>query len=90
MRIPGATRITSPRPEKNPAIHYPTSDGKPMAETQVHVDLIIELISTLRHFFRRREKKVLVIGNIFLYFEEGTPRARGSLCGTGIEPKEIG
>ena len=30
-----------------PAIYYPESDGKPMAETDVHRDLMIDLIEAL-------------------------------------------
>lgn len=70
MRIPVAARITTAS-----ALRYPTSDGAPMAETQVHVDLIANLLPLLRHFFRRR-KKTYVAGNIFLYWEEGHPRKR--------------
>jgi len=70
MRIPVVARITTAS-----AARYPTSDGAPMAETQVHVDLIASLLPLLRHFFRRR-KKTYVAGNIFLYWEEGHPRKR--------------
>jgi Uma2 family endonuclease len=48
-----------------------------MAETSVHVLLMIHLIATLRQYFADR-KDVFVIGNIFLYWEEGNPRARNS------------
>ena len=30
---------------------YPTSDGKPMAETDLHRDLMTDLIATLRAFY---------------------------------------
>jgi Uma2 family endonuclease len=59
--------------EKSTSIEYPASDGKPMAETEVHVLAILQLLSALRHFFRKQD--VYVIGNIFLYYREGNPKA---------------
>jgi Uma2 family endonuclease len=65
----------SPRP--GPVVHYPDGDGKPMAETGIHVLLMLNLIGSLRAFFHRRTD-VYVIGNMFLYYEEGNPAARRS------------
>ena len=31
---------------------YPTSDGKPVAETDRHRDLLFTSIDTLRHYFK--------------------------------------
>jgi Uma2 family endonuclease len=56
-------------------IEYPASDGQPMAETEIHVLAILHLISALRHVFRQAAD-VYVIGNIFLYYVKGNPRAR--------------
>jgi Uma2 family endonuclease len=58
-------------------VYYPDGDGAPMAETGIHVLVMTALIATLRYFFRHRQD-VYVIGNIFLYFEEGNPQARRS------------
>lgn len=58
-------------------VEYPTSDGLPMAETEVHVLFMVGLIGTLRSWVKRW-KDVYVVGNIFLYFEEGNPDARRS------------
>ena len=33
-------------------IHYPETDGKPMAETDVHIDVLIYLREALRDHFR--------------------------------------
>ncbi|MBI3359491.1 MAG: Uma2 family endonuclease, partial [Chloroflexi bacterium] len=60
-------------PVKTDAIIYPESDGKPMAETGIHVLLIAYLIGMLRAFFRHRPD-VYVSGNMFMYYEEGNPR----------------
>jgi Uma2 family endonuclease len=46
-----------------------------MAETEVHLMAMIYLIGALRFFFRKHTD-VYVIGNMFLYYREGNPRAR--------------
>jgi len=56
-------------------IQYPESDGQPMAESEVHIDALIYLLEALRYHFRLRPD-VYVIGNMFLYYEEGNPEAR--------------
>ena len=33
-------------------VHYPESDGKPMGETDVHIDALIYLREALRDHFR--------------------------------------
>jgi Uma2 family endonuclease len=66
---------TSPRPEVTPPIVYPESDGEPLAETEVHILAIIDFIATLR-FHYRSQRDIYVIGNMFLYYEEGNPQAR--------------
>ena len=53
-------------------IEYPESDGKPMGETDTHVDLIINLRLALRRFFRRK-RDVYVSGNMMMYYVEGDP-----------------
>jgi Uma2 family endonuclease len=62
-------RATARRKE----VDYPTSDGKPMAETDLHRDEMVDLIQTLqRHFADLPD--VYVTGNILLYYEEGNRR----------------
>ena len=54
-------------------IHYPSSDGKPMAENDAQRDAIMYGIGALsRHFKDRRD--VYVSGDLLIYFEEGNPR----------------
>jgi Uma2 family endonuclease len=55
-------------------IHYPESDGKPMGETDVHIDALIYLREALRDYFRD-DPQMYVAGNMFLYYEEGNPSA---------------
>src|SRR4051812_35406145 len=52
---------------------YPTSDGKPLAETDFHRDLMLELIETLRRWFID-EPNTYVSGNLLLFYEEGNRR----------------
>ena len=52
---------------------YPSSDGKPMAETDVHRNLMTDFIQMLDDYFQNR-LDVYVSGNLLLYYEEGNPR----------------
>jgi len=54
---------------------YPTSDGKPMAETEKHVIQLAQLLECLRTYFAS-EPDVYVSGNNMMYYEEGNPRKR--------------
>jgi Uma2 family endonuclease len=51
---------------------YPTSDGKPMAETDWHRDLMVALIQVLKTFFAR-DLMVYVSGNLLIFY---VPRNR--------------
>ena len=50
-------------------IEYATTDGKPMAETELHRDDMVDTIQTLQDFFAGRPS-VYVSGNLLLYYEE--------------------
>jgi Uma2 family endonuclease len=52
---------------------YPTSDGKPMAETDWHRDLMIALIQTLMLFYAKK-RRVYVSGNLLIFYEPGNKR----------------
>ena len=56
-----------------PTLVYPSSDGKPMAETDKHRKLMMEFIQTLEHRFREASD-VYVSGDLLIYYEEGQPR----------------
>ncbi len=60
-----------------PRNDYPTSDGKPMAETDLHRDLMTELIQTLRWWFGDRPD-VYVSGNLLVHYEKGNKRVHVS------------
>ena len=58
-------------------IHYPERDGKPLAETDVHIDVLIYLIylrEALRDYFRN-ELQVYVAGTMLFYYKEENPAA---------------
>jgi Uma2 family endonuclease len=54
---------------------YPESDGKPIAETDIHRQLLFDLVFTLENFFRA-QPDVYVSGNLFIYYVEGNPKKR--------------
>jgi Uma2 family endonuclease len=58
----------------NTAIHYPTGDGQPVAETFAHLYAILMSIELLRLYLQGQQATVL--GNQFLYYEQGNPSKR--------------
>lgn len=60
--------------QREPEIEYPTSDGKPMGETGLHVRVILYLYQALTERFAG-VPDVLVSANNFFYYEEGNPKA---------------
>ena len=54
------------------AVHYPESDGKPMAESDLHREIMVYIIHLLQRWLRGQQ--VYVSGNLLLYYEEGNPR----------------
>jgi Uma2 family endonuclease len=52
---------------------YPTSDGRPMAETDLHRNLMTDLIEALEDQFET-DDDVYVSGNLLLFYEEGNRR----------------
>jgi len=55
-------------------VYYPDSDGKPMAETDLHREEMYDLIKALDRRYREAPD-VYVSGNLFLYYVKGDPRA---------------
>ena len=56
-------------------VEYPETDGEPMAETDTHAQLMIDLRFSLSELFRE-DSGVYVSGNLLLYYVEGDPRKR--------------
>ena len=55
-------------------VHYPSSDGRPMAESDFQRTPLTYAVDRLRYHFRGR-RDVYVSGNLLLYYQEGNPRA---------------
>lgn len=51
------------------SIHYPETDGKPMAESDLQRNLMFYIIHLLQRFFAGQ--KVYVSGNLLVYYEQG-------------------
>jgi Uma2 family endonuclease len=56
------------------AVHYPESDGKPMAETETHFETMVDLVHQLRWHLAARTDRTHVAGNQLWYWVEGDPR----------------
>ena len=65
-----ATASSTPLLQKN---DYPTSDGKPMAETDTHRRLMTVLIEILMAFYQANPR-VYVSGNLLIFYERGNKR----------------
>lgn len=55
-------------------IHYPDSDGQPMAESDFQREPLIYAVESLGIFFASRPD-VYVSGNMFVYYRQGDPEA---------------
>jgi len=53
---------------------YPDSDGSPMTESDITRDYLIYAIEALDRYFQAAAN-VYVSGNLFIYYEQGNPRA---------------
>src|SRR5205823_15030025 len=62
-----------PERESKRKIVYQESDGKPMGETEWHVNLIIYFVAALRNHFASMPA-VSICGNNFIFWEEGNPK----------------
>ena len=56
-----------------PRVEYPSSDGKPMAETELHQRVMIDLIFRLKAW-AATQQRVHAAGNLLVYYEEGNPQ----------------
>ncbi len=64
---------TVPKQRRTREIDYPTTDGKPMGETELHIDEMIDSRQVLRDWFAG-EPNVYVGGNLLVFYEEGNRR----------------
>lgn len=81
----------SARPQKLIAAdEYPESDGKPMAETEIHAESMINLRFALKRHFRANPNVYVGI-NLLMYWAEGDKRKSKApdvfvVCGVPKEP----
>jgi len=61
------------QPPARRKIEYPTSDGKPMAETELHLDLLFDSREVVQDWFRD-DSNVYIGGNLIVCYQEGDPR----------------
>ena len=61
-------------PLKHDDVYYPESDGEPMAETELHREVMTDLINGLRRRYASTPD-VYVNGNMFFYDVQGNPRS---------------
>ncbi|WP_354636072.1 Uma2 family endonuclease [Planktothricoides raciborskii] len=68
------TTESNPKIPEIPEIIYPSSDGKPVAETYDHLYAILITLEVLRQYLTGQQATVL--GNQFLYYSQGFPKLR--------------
>jgi Uma2 family endonuclease len=54
-------------------VEYPDSDGKPMAETDFHYDVMDHFRKMLKGHFHH-QSDVYISGNLLMYYEKGNPK----------------
>jgi Uma2 family endonuclease len=64
---------TVPQQRRTREIDYPTTDGKPMGETELHIKDLIDVLQPLQDHFAD-EPNVYVGGNLLLFYVEGNRR----------------
>ena len=77
---PAPVRRAAPPPKAvraEPPVHYPESDGEPMAETPVHWHAMVDFTSPLHGFYKDRPD-VYVGSNMLMYYRKGDNKRRVS------------
>ena len=64
---------TAPQRSQARKVDYPTRDGKPMAETEIHRDDMMDLTQTLKYQFAE-DPMVCASGNMLMFYEEENRR----------------
>ena len=70
MEIAVLNKISTTPPKTTKEIFYPSTDGKIMGETEIHILAITELLQSLRLHFQN-DSDVYVVGDNLVYYEEG-------------------
>ena len=69
------------------SIKYPETDGKPLGETDQHIDEMVRLIELLKRFYAGQ--RVYVSGNLLVFYQQGDPKkfvVPDVLVAKGLEP----
>ena len=77
---PAPVRRAAPPPKAvraEPPVHYPESDGEPMAETPVHWHAMVDFASPLHGFYKERSD-AYVGSNMLMYYRKGDNKRRVS------------
>ena len=61
-------RSAPPRPDPPRVVEYPSSDGKPVAETDLHYDRLTDVVAMLKHRYDKRPD-VYVGANMLVYYK---------------------
>jgi len=69
--------LTQIDPDVEDGIEYPSSDGKPMAESEIHLLVMVEVFQMLRNHFASRAD-AYIIANMLWYWKRGKPSACSS------------
>ena len=67
-------RLNIPHAPTDAADIYPETNGEPMAASDLHLEILIWLLQTLKAHFAQKPD-VYVSGDILTYYVEGNPRA---------------
>ncbi len=81
------TTVHRPQTEAESTVVYPSSDGKPVAETFVHLYAMLVTIEVLTQYLQGQQATVL--GNQFMYYAQGYPKLRVApdvMVIFGVEP----
>lgn len=66
--------ISSLSPDQQAEVFYPSSDGEPVAESYVHLYVLLVTLEVLRQYLEGQQATVLA--NQFLYYAQGFPKLR--------------
>jgi Uma2 family endonuclease len=83
--------ILRPEPDYEDGVHYPSSDGKPLAESDYQLLALIPLRHALEDFFHDRPD-VYISTDLFWYWQQGNPNKRRApdimvIPGVGRRPR---
>ncbi len=68
--------ISTPKTNLENQVFYPEADGKPVAESDITRDYLLNTVFLLgRHFATQNRPNVYVSGNLFIYYQKGNPKA---------------